>query len=295
MRTFKLVPLILLVAAGSARADRRNPLDGQPAIRHRVEMRKLRFEITPQFITSINQDYRHAVGGGGTLQFHIFDWLGVGVEGAAFANVNTALEDKVRSILPDERDPNTMPYAYPGPKPTLQIHDEHVVGMNALFSGYVQVTPFSGKFSLFSAAFFNYDLYVNLGIGAVNLTQKPRTFKVVPACGSNPAPTENCHPNPNVTDAKGNPETLGDPNTEDPSIFAGLKIAGQISVGMHMYFTDWIGLQLELRDYLVKMNPGGGDVNGDRHLTHDDETVTSNLFFGVGLTFMLPPRAKISR
>ena len=36
--------MILVVSAGSARGERRNPLDGQPAVRHKIEMRKLRFE-----------------------------------------------------------------------------------------------------------------------------------------------------------------------------------------------------------------------------------------------------------
>jgi len=39
-------------------------------------MRKLRFEITPQFLVSINQDYKHSFGPGANLQFHITDWLG---------------------------------------------------------------------------------------------------------------------------------------------------------------------------------------------------------------------------
>src|SRR5690349_16378706 len=103
MRTvYKLVPVVLLLAAGSARADRRNPLEGQPAVRHKVELRKLRFEVSPQFITSTNQDYRFAAGPGVNVAFHITDWVGVGAQVAwTGINSNTPLENKVREQLPD--------------------------------------------------------------------------------------------------------------------------------------------------------------------------------------------------
>src|SRR5262249_53537090 len=133
--------------------ERRNPLAGQPALRNKIELRKLRFEITPQFLTSINQDYKHSFGVGANLTFHITDWLGVGVQGSYMFNTNTALEDKVRGQLPDENQ--GFVYQYPGPQPSRQIHDQHVLGINALLSAYAQLTPFAGKFALFSALFFS--------------------------------------------------------------------------------------------------------------------------------------------
>lgn len=262
---------LLLGAAGTASAERRNPLDGQPAIRYRKEMRRLRLEITPSFTTSINQDYKNAIGGGGTLVFNFFDWLGIGFEGSYLANYNTPLESEVRSAI-SQTEMSRYPTGYktPGPNPTLAQHDQRVLGMDAAFSPFLQVTPFAGKFSLFSAAFAWYDLYAKVGLGMVHYKQ------------------DNCC----TTGA----ETAGsDPNLQDPSGFAGLKVGGMIGVGIHLYFTDWIGLQLELRDYIVKANPGGGDVNGDRKLTSADEGPQNNIFFTMGLTFVLPPKARITR
>jgi len=85
-----------------------------------------------------------------------------------------------------------------------------------------------------------------------------------------------------------------DPNVQNGH-FDGLKIGGQIGVGAHIYFNEWFGLQFELRDYIVGANPGGLDVNGDRKLDSKDEGAQNNIFFGVGLTFMLPPTARQSR
>jgi outer membrane beta-barrel protein len=275
MRT-RLLPLLVLLALptllpeSAARAERRNPLEGQPAVRRRLLLRKLRFEVTPQFVTSINQDYKHAFGPGINLQFHLTDWLAIGVQGVYTLNSDTALEDKVRAALP------TAAYnSYSGPQPNLQIHDEHTMGIMAVFSAYAQVTPFYGKIAFFSALFVNYDLYINGGIGFVNYTSH---------C---------CSP----VDTTGKPNSSvgqSDPNTLNGH-FDGLKIGGQVGIGAHIYFNEWFGLQFELRDYIVGANPGRLDVNGDRKLDSQDEGPQNNLFFGVGLTFMLPPTARQSR
>jgi outer membrane beta-barrel protein len=266
MRTVKLLTLILLVQASSvASADRRNPLTGQPAIRNRIELRKLRFEISPQFMVLTNPDYKHAFGGGGNLQFHITDWLGIGVQGAYFANANTALEDKVHSQLPP---PGT--YVSPGPQPDQKIHDAHVMGINAIMSAYASLTPFTGKFAMFSAVFLNYDLYLDAGVGFVNYVQNNCCKDIVQTT------------------------KVPDPNLEDASQFAGLKVGAMVGFGVHLFINDWFGIQLQFRDYIVRANPGGSDVNGDRHLTSDDEGPQNNLFFGIGATFMLPPKAKIT-
>jgi outer membrane beta-barrel protein len=278
MRT-RLLPLLVLFAlptllSETARAERRNPLAGQPAVRRRLLMRKLRFEVTPQFVTSINQDYKHAFGPGINLQFHLTDWLAIGVQGVYTLNANTALEDKVRGQLSG----SAADYKYNALQPTLGVHDEHVLGINAIFSAYAQITPFYGKIAFFSALFVNYDLYVNGGIGFVNYIQNH--------CCTNVAQ----HPSANDP-----PGSLPDPNTQDASIFAGLKVGGQIGVGAHIYFNEWLGMQFELRDYIVGANPGGLDVDGNRKLEKSDEGPQNNIFFGVGVTFMLPPSARQSR
>ena len=75
-----------------------------------------------------------------------------------------------------------------------------------------------------------------------------------------------------------------------------------LGIGAHIFFNHWIGLQFELRDYIYKSNPGGGDVStkdnntdSSPKLTSEDEFIVSHLYFGVGLSFLFPPKAKISR
>jgi outer membrane beta-barrel protein len=276
MMRMRLLPLLVLLALQlvpeAAHAERRNPLAGQPAVRRRLQMRKLRFEATPQFVTSINQDYKHAFGPGLNLQFYFTDWLSVGVQGVYAVNANTALEDRVRGQL------STDAYEYGKVQPSRAIHDQHVLGINAFFSAYAQITPFYGKIAFFSSLFVNYDLYVNGGIGFVNYTQSKCCTTI--------------EPNPPANAPAG---SLPDPNLQDGRLFAGLKIGGQIGVGAHIYFNEWLGLQFELRDYIVGANPGGLDVDGNRVLNSKDEGPQNNIFFGVGVTFMLPPSARQTR
>jgi len=272
----RLLPLLVLLALQlvpeAAHAERRNPLAGQPAVRRRLQMRKLRFEATPQFVTSINQDYKHAFGPGLNLQFYFTDWLSVGVQGVYAVNANTALEDRVRGQL------GTDEYQFGRVQPSVAIHDQHVLGINAFFSAYAQITPFYGKIAFFSSLFVNYDLYVNGGIGFVNYTQNH-------CCTT-------ADPNP---PASAPPGSLPDPNLQSGALFAGLKIGGEIGVGAHIYFNEWFGLQFELRDYIVGANPGGLDVDGNRVLNSKDEGPQNNIFFGIGVTFMLPPSARQTR
>ncbi len=64
---------------------------------------------------------------------------------------------------------------------------------------------------------------------------------------------------------------------------------------MHVFFNDWMALDISLHNYAYVDNPSGLDFNGDRRVDGGDDRVLSHLFFGVGLSFYLPPKAKISR
>ncbi len=297
MRTQSLfglsLPALAMLAAlpGEAQADQgRNPLAGQPAIRHREEMRKLRFEVTPEFLISLNQPFLIGVGGGLNLQFHINDWLGIAASFHYTGAVNAPLEGSVETALP-----NTYPTDPADPssglkQPSKAQFREHLIAPNFLGALYATLTPIGGKFALFNSVFANYDFYGMAGIGLANLTNPN-------GCPS-PVKATECQPFK---------MTGNDVNIQSPDVFTGLRFAGMLGIGMHIYFNQWIGLQLEVRDYLYKANPGGFDVSttdrgpsqvkGDKSpaLTGDDEYITSNLYFGLGLTFMLPPSAKISR
>src|SRR5574339_74130 len=95
-RTILLASLgAVLATAGVAHAERENPLDGQPAVRNRLLLVKGRLELTPSFESTINADFRHIVGGGVKLEYHLTDMLSIGAVGVGSTALNTKLVDRI--------------------------------------------------------------------------------------------------------------------------------------------------------------------------------------------------------
>jgi len=287
-----------------AQADRgRNPLAGQPAIRHRVEMRKMRLEITPQFTISANQPFLIGFGGGANIRFHLTDWLAIGGSYHYTANVASPLVGRITEALPDTYAVRTATPATDDPtaglrQPSKEMFKNHLIGPTmGMWSAHLALTPMGGKFSMFNALFANYDFYVTAGVGGVILgtpLSNGATSYTVRTDSSGGTSVRSVNDSPLGT---GN-----DVNLQSPAVFTGHRIAGVLGIGTHIFFNDWIGLNLELRDYMYKANPGGLDVStegansdGTPVLSDADEYIVNHLYFGVGLTLMLPPRAKISR
>ena len=93
-----------LVTAGSlteAAADgrRTNTLAGDVAVRHRRLLVAKRFELVPLFESTINADFRHIIGGGAKLEYHLGDMFSVGVIGVASTALDTKLVDKIVGVL----------------------------------------------------------------------------------------------------------------------------------------------------------------------------------------------------
>ena len=217
--------------------------------------------------------------GGLVLNFHINDWLGLALQVAGGAGIDSALGSSVKDKLIDEK---TAAYGDTVKRPKFQPSQEqytaHLGSINLLTSLYAQVTPMAGKLSIFGALYLRYDLYAMAGFGLMNISNGWASYG-----SANKDPMSSC------IDPKQNP----DPNKCDPSN-SGIKAAFMWGVGLHLFFNEWLALNLELRDFVASTNMGGLDVNGDRALNADDASVSNNLFAGVGLTFMLPLRVKIS-
>jgi outer membrane beta-barrel protein len=265
----------LFVLGGIAQAaEYRNPLEGQPAIRRRIELRKNRFELTPGFMFSFNQDFRQFLGGSLTLHYHITDWLGIAVQGAYGINYDTGLTQRISDALPAPASSN-------GLQPSRNQFRDHLGDIRYVFSGFISITPFSGRLSFFGSGSLRYDFYAIVGVGALILTNRWTPNSAAP---NDPA-------NDSSADC-----ASGDPNRCNPNN-DGLALGLMAGGGAHLFFTQWLGLNLEIRDYIVSTNPGGFDVNGDprRLINNNDKSFTNNLFVTVGLSFLFPPKARISR
>ena len=275
-RTLHLSVAALLGVVGPAAAQTRvSPLDGQPAVRHKVELREHRFEITPTFEASISAPWKNTLAGGLKLDYHLTDV--VSIEGLFFfgTSFNTGLLDQVVDSLPMSPQSND-------PSPTKSDalnHANHIP-----FHGGVGITltPFFGKLAVFQKSFLAYDIYFSGGFGFAKTENDFSGDDKAVTCDVNcddPDPTK---------------RIFNDPRNDGPHN-AGFNPGVQFGGGLHIYFSDWGALDINVRDYMFGDNPSGLDFNHDSKVDDDDRRFLSHLFVGVGLAIYLPSTAKISR
>ena len=272
---------ITLLAAATAVAlpgsafARKSPLEGQPDVRHKYELRTLRFEVAPTFEATVQADYKHTVSGGLKLEYHISDSLSFG--GMIFfgTGINTQLTDAVKNSLGDTVEPFD-------PTPTKDQFTQHLNTMPLHGGAGVTFTPWFGKISLFSKLYLAFDVYLSGGFGFASL--------------KNEFGEDNCAPKQDGTrtDATGMSVPVFDDPRNDCPWNSGFQPGVQVGAGMHIFINKWIALDLSFRDYFFKDNPSGQDFNADRQVDDSDPRFLGHLFVGVGVSLFLPPKVKIS-
>ena len=246
-----------------AHAQRRSPLADAPAIRKRVELRETRLELGAGMASTINQTFFHGLMADVRLGFHINDWLAVTGMGAFnVTSLSTGFHDELQDTLKAQSTPSRAPSA--------GVADSSINKASMVLGGQVEVTPFAGKYALFGALFAHYDLYVFGGVAGVNLAAEK---------GNAAGPCSDNH-----TAAAGTTQCL----------VSGMKVGGTFGAGFHSFFNNFLALNVELRDLMLKDNPAGRDVNGDGFADNQDLTWTSHLMVSLGLTVFLPSTASIS-
>jgi len=262
-----LASLLAVSWATIAHADRKNPLEGQPAVRHRLLLVKQRFEFAPAFESSINADFQHTFSGGLKLEYHLTDMLSIGAVGFYGKGFNTKLNSRIVDDLPDSTDDGD-------PTPTHDEWVEHLNEIQAHGAAYITVTPWYGKLAAFSKFFVNFDFYFSGGVAMASLKNTCCSFETDDAPGG---------------DLEADPPVLADndPNN-DPAINDGTRIGAYLGGGIHLFLANWMALDLTVRSYLFSDNPSGLDFNADLAVTEDDNRFLNHLFLGVGLSFFLP-------
>lgn len=289
--------LLLGAFAGSATADRtRDRLKKEPAVRHRLLLVKGRFEVQPLFESTINADFRHILGGGLKLEYHISDMLSFGGVGVFSTKVNTGLVGKIVKTLETEGncvDEDDMPVDCDATRePSKEEFLQHLNEMPVHGALYVSLTPWYGKLAAFSTAFVNFDFYFQAGVSFAQLKS---------SCDDNlcddmkPGLSDDTDPN-NVIAADDNPNN-------DPPLNNGTKIGLYLAGGLHVFMNDFIALDLSVRDYAFTDNPSGADYNADLFVCgpngpsdcKSDNRFLHHLFVGVGVSIMFPMTAKRTR
>lgn len=258
---------VFAVLPQTAHAQHKSPLADAPAIRKRVELRDKRFEISVGAGSTLNETFYHDILLQGHLAFHITDWVSIGAVGIfGVSSLSTGFNDELLSTLSTtstDRSPTT---------------DAAKGGMNkpaSAFIGQIELTPFTGKFSLFGKLFAHYDFYLSGGPALVNL-------KKANSGGQNPNGSA-------ITDCV---DTSSDKGVQT-CVVTGSQFGGSAAAGFHSFFNDFLALNVELRDLFIKDNPSGRDVNGDQLVDKRDLTWTQHWMVTLGLSLYFP-KADIS-
>ena len=192
-------------------------------LRKEVKWRAERFELMPTFSVTFHDAYVQKFIVGLDLNYHITNWVSVGLTFGYAFNRNTNLTNQVNSILTQKTEVTKL-------------------GFLILANG--QFSPIFGKFMMFSKLLVNYDLHVTVGVGVAQL--------------------------------KSNGDVLG-------TKFALAPLAG---VGFRLLFAEFIGVNLEFRDLIVKQA-----LNVTKNNTFSSSFV-NNFMFTLGISVLLPIDAK---
>jgi outer membrane beta-barrel protein len=285
MKRFPVVLLtLILLTPVSALAQLDDDDDGrniatslaeQPAVRHRLLLVKGRFELTPAFEANVNADYKYTLSGGLRAEYHLSDMLSVGAIGFYGVSLNTGLTDRILGTLPAS-DPDN------DPTPTRDEYEQHLNDIPLHGAAYVSLTPWYGKLAAFGAAFVNFDFYFSAGVAFAQLKSECDGS----VCNDDDPGGPEMIPNP---DPDMPPILVPDNNpNDDPAVNSGNEPGLFLGGGIHVFLSNWLALDLSVRNYLFSNNPSGLDTNFDYLVSTKDNQLQNHLFLGVGLSVFFP-------
>lgn len=154
----KRLSVLVLVVLGTMDAQAKiGGVSDAPAVRHRLELRQSRHELSLGLGMTLNDSYTRNVLIRAGYQYHFLDWLGIGLEAAFGAQVKTALSSAIESGVTNSPE---FRQEFPGKSATIPRN-----GLQALLVAKASVVPFSGKLVLFGKYLGYVDIQVTAGGG----------------------------------------------------------------------------------------------------------------------------------
>ncbi len=157
-----LLPSLSYAASGDDLGD-------APVIRKPLEWRKGRFGLTPVIGMTVNDPYWTSLLVGASADYHILEWLAVGVDFRYAVGFTTGLLDNIESDLARARGVGEE-----GGSVDLVTTSR----IDWLVTANVQFIPVYGKFVAFDALEMAYDLHILLGVGYAGTVAFPEESTV---------------------------------------------------------------------------------------------------------------------
>ncbi len=254
------------------------PLAGAPAVRRLRLHREERFDIAAHATFTLLDEFRRTIMPGLRLNYHFFDWFGVGLFGGPAFSYNTSLSDELQEKAINDRSCQANPNSLACRRSAVSLcrdgedclADNQLGRMVWYLAPQVTFVPFRGKFSLFGAAFMDADISLFLGAGIVGVNERVD-------CAAGQCP---------------NNFTLEHRVTAGPTF----------GVGFNFYPLDFMGFGAEFRGTPFAWNTSGFDTAGggpDENFPDDavdgaDRGLHFNPMLSVYVSFQLPSEINLS-
>ena len=155
-------------------------------------------------------------------------------------------------------------------------------------AAYLSWTPWYGKLAAFGAAYVAFDFYFQAGVSFAVLSSN---------CPTTAGLCDDTHPGTSIPNPAGGVIPPDDNPRNDPPLNSGNRVGLYLGGGIHVFLSDFIALDLTVRDYGFSDNPSGADYNADEFVGNnpklgDDNRFLQHLFFGAGISIMLPTTVK---
>ncbi len=254
------------------------PLAGAPAVRQLRLHREGRFDVAAHATFTLLDEFRRTVMPGLRLNYHFFDWFGIGLFGGPAFSYNTGLSDELQEKAINGRACQANPQSLACRRSAVSLcrdgddclADKQLGRMFLFIAPQLTFVPFRGKFSLFGEAFMDADISLFVGAGIAGLKERKQ-------CAVGECPD----------------------NFELETRFTAGPTFG---LGFNFYPLDYLGFGAEFRGTPFAMNTSGFDVAGagedeafpDDAVDSADQTLNINPMLTVYMSFQLPTEINIS-
>lgn len=253
------------------------PLAGAPAVRRLRLHREERFDLAVHGTFTLLDEFRRHIMPGLRLNYHFFDWLGVGVFGGYMVPYNTGLSDQIQDKAIDQRACGQFPNSSACRLSAVNLcrgedclAENQLANMQWYAAPQLTLVPFRGKLSLFGEAFVDSDISFFVGPAFVGVNERA--------------------------------ECKGGSCSDDSSFTLEHRVAvgPTFGLGFNFYPLDFLGFGSEFRLTPFEWNTSGFDIAGDgsefpdQQVDGSDRTLHWNPMLSVFVSFQLPSEIKVS-
>lgn len=219
------------------------------------------FELTPMFAATINNRYTSGLAGMLAATYHIRENLGVELIGGYVASGFTEATTEIRDRQQLE-----------GPAAERKW-------MEYFFGVDVQFAPVYGKLRLIPGILGDFDIYLAVGFGLVGTRSPCAVGKEYTQDGRGLVE--------NGLDVQGL-SGICSTNPANATLPADMRFAGNFGGGFRIFFTNWLGVRLELRDIVYSELVNVLKPTASGQPVQDITTfIRHNLFFVFGVSFLI--------